>query len=412
MPDQSRGRDRRDFLRGATAVASTAAGAAAGCLTLLPPMGQQVRYGRVDAPGPVEDEPGYRRWMPAGDVLSAVEGAPTPAEMHWVSVRPGMLGLDELGAEFRIGATLVQSQLDYFGYDLNHFDAVHSLGSLGTVADGNIDTSLVGETLRESGYAESGTDRGWTLFERTDIPRTVAVSESAVVQSTGDNSRSFLDTLLDAGAGRVDRRHERDERFEAFSTRVGSYPTILEGVADGFIDTDPALNALAYTFDDDAAYYIYHQQYADGETPGRGKLKREIEGSIQRAMRAWAVDIEIDEPRVSIEMRIQGEEFREDAVDDRLPYVTWGVDDGMVVTVRHEAGEPVPVDQLSIEPADALLDEPESGSRLDSGDVLRFDTSSFPDDEDTISLTYNYAGTEHDTAALLHYTPDEFDTDE
>jgi hypothetical protein len=414
MADDISETTRRTLLTGGVALAGAAvSGSTAGCLSLLPPVGQEVRYGRVDTPERAGDEPTYRRWMPAEEALPEVENPPDVADMHWVSVTPGNLGMDELGAEFRIGAAVVMTALDYFGYAFEHYDNVYGLGRLGAVAEGDIDTGVVTETLEDSGYTSDGTYHDWELFNRTDIPRTVAISDEAIVQSNVENRRVFIETLLDAGDGRIGRRHERDESFDTFSEWVGSYPTLLEGFGGDFTDPEPDQSVLAYTFDEDAAYYIYLQQYPDGETPTKGEIQHALEDSMERAMQAWAVDIEIDEPQVAVEMRVDKEEFQDDFVEDRTPYLTWGIDDsGEKVTIRHEAGESVPLDQVDIKPGDALLDRPPEGTVLEPGDELTFTLAAFPDGVEQISLVYNYAGTDHDSAALLHYTPDEFDTDE
>lgn len=413
MVDDNIETTRRNLLRGGTALTTgVVSGATAGCLSLLPPVGSEIRYGRVDTPTQVGTDPAYRRWMPADDALSELEPTVAVGDMHWVSVTPGTLGMAELDAAFRIGAAVVLSALDYVGYDFEHYDHVHGLGRLGTVAEGDLDTSVLTETLRNSGYNHDGTYYGWELFDREDIPRAVAVSEDAVVQSTGEHRRAFVELLVDAGDGRIDRRHERDERFAAFSEWVGLYPTLLEGFGGGFSNLEPEDSTLAYTFDEDAAYFIYLQQYPDGETLTRGEIQAELDNAIERAMQAWAVDIEIDGSYVAVEMRVDKSEFQSDFVADRTPYLTWGVDDGgTAVTVRHEAGESVPLDQVDIEPADALLDRPPEGAVLEPGDELTFTTAEFPEGDEQISLFYNYAGTEHDTAALFHYTPNAFDTD-
>lgn len=414
MADDTAETTRRDVLmRGGALAAAAVSGSTAGCLSLLPPVGQEVRYGRVDAPGRADEAPTYRPWMPAQEALPEVEDSPDVGDMHWIAATPGSLGMDDLGAEFRIGATVVMTALDYFGYAFEHYDNVYGLGSLGAVAEGDIDTSVVTETLEDSGYERDGTYQDWELFDRTDIPRTVAVSEEAIVQTNGGERRPFIETLLDAGDGRIDRRHEHEESFDTFTEWVGSYPTLLEGFGGDFTDPEPDHSVLAYTFDEDAAYYIYLQQYADGETPSKGEIQHALEDSMERAMQAWAVDIEIDEPQVAVEMRVDKEEFQDDFVEDRTPYLTWGVDDGgESVTIRHEAGESVPLDQVDIEPGDALLNRPPEGTVLEPGGELTFTTAEFPEGNEQISLVYNYAGTDHDSAALLHYTPDEFDTDE
>lgn len=415
MPDDTHRRTRRELLAGGTALAATAVtGSTAGCLGLLPPLGQEVRYGRVDTPEPVDTTPVYRRWIPAGSELSDVGDSPSVDGLHWVSVTPDRLGLDALGAEFRIGATLVKAQLDYFGYAFQHYKYVHSFGSLGAVAEGNVDGTLVTETLLESGYERDGTHHDWELFDREDIPRRVAVSDGAVVQSNGEHRHEYLETLLDAGDGRIDRRHEREEQFDSFTEWVGSYPTLLEGFGGGFGAFEPEASTMAYTFDDEAAYYIYLQQYADGETPSEGEIQQALEESQERAVRAWSVDIELDGTQVSVQMRFGQDEFNEggSSAEDRRPYLTWGVEDGDgVVAVRHEAGEPVPVDQLDVEPDGVVVTDLEPGTTIEPGDELTVETGAFPEDDDTLSLFYSYEGVERGKSALLHYTPDDLDTD-
>lgn len=414
MSDQMLEVTRRNLLSGGAALASaTLAGSTAGCLSLLPPVGQEVRYGRVDTPQPVSSDPVYRRWMPADHDIPDVDGLSSMSDAHWVSVTPGSLGLDTVGGEFRIGAAVAKARLDYVGYEFQFYDYVHSLGSLGVVAEGDIDSEVVTETLLDSGYARDGTYHDWQLFDRTDIPRAVAVSASAVVQSNGEHRRAGLETLLDAGDGRIDRHHEADETFDSFSEWAGSYPTILEDFGGGLVDPEPEEAAMGYTFDEEAIYFIYLQRHAAGETPSEGEIQQALEENQQRAVRAWAVDIEIDDPHVAVQMRIEKSDFTDSFVEDRSPYVTWGVDDdGDTVTIRHEAGNSVPVDQVDIEPEAALIDQPEPGTTIESGDELTVDTSEFPATEDTVSIIYNYEGTESDSAALLHYTPDELEHDQ
>ncbi|MFC7073563.1 hypothetical protein ACFQJ7_15830 [Halovenus rubra] len=404
---------RRTLISGAAALVTTAvSGSTAGCLSLLPPVGQEVRYGRVDTPTPIDTEPAYREWIPVQAELPAGEDQPDVQDLVWVSVTPGELGREAIGAEFRVGADVAMSPLDYFGYAFQHYDYVHGLGGLGTVAEGDIETETVTSTLQNSGYSHNGTYHGWELFDRTDIPRTVAVSKRAIVQSYGNERRPIIETVLDAGDGRIARHHEQDKVFETFSDWVGSSPTILEAFGSSFPDFEPSESALAYNFDDDAAYFIYHQQYAHGETPTKGEIQEALEKSTERAMQAWAVDIEIDGTQVAIQMRVEEDEFQDDAAEDRAPYLTWGVDDrAATVTIRHEAGDTIPVDQVDIEPQNALVDKPEPGTLLEPGDELEFTTAKFPESEDDISVFYNYAENSSNSIALLHYEPNELESD-
>ena len=401
MYNLASGITRRHLLSGGTALALT--GSTAGCLSFSP-LGQDVQYDRVDVPDPVSSEPVYRRWMPADHEIPDHDNFAEMNDTNWVSVTPGNLGLDTVGGEFRIGADVAMAGLDYFGTEFQCYDYVHGFGDLGVVAEGDIEPTAVSETLIDSGYSSNGTYYDWDLFDRTDIPRVVAVSESVVVQSTGHHRLDGLETLLDAGDGRIDRYQESDELFDSFSEWVGSYPTIMQGFSPNFAESEPTHTVMAYTFDEEAAYYSYLQQYSDGETPTDEEIKHGLEQSQDRDVRGWTVDIEIDDPRVAVQMRVDKDEFSGEFVADRRPYMTWGVDDdGQTVTFRHEAGDSVPVDRIDIEPETAVITELEQGTTFDAGDELTVDTGEFPADEDTVRIVYNYKG-DSSSVALLHYT--------
>lgn len=403
---------RRRALAGGAALGATALSASsAGCLSLLPPVGQEVRYGRVDVPSPLDAEPRYRQWIPARDELPDVETERDIEDMHWTSVAPATLSSAELGAMFGIGTGLVMVRMDYVGYEFEHYDYVHST-SLGSIAEGDIDRETVAETLLDGGYSRDGTYHGWDMFDRTDMPRTVAVSESAVVRSQGEHRRAFVETLVDAGDGRIERRHEADETFAAFSGRVGTYPEMIEQLGYGFSPVEPEYATMTLNFDDDGIYYTQHQQFADGQTPARGEIERYLEEEHERAARAWAVDIEIEDTFVRTEMHMSEEEAGADSPNDRQPHVMWGVEHaGETATIQLEAGDSIPVDQLRFEPQGVLVETFNSGTVLEPGDEFTLDVSAFPEDENQFTLVYQYAHSEHSEAVILEYTPDELDTE-
>lgn len=411
MTGERTGLTRRDTLKaGGAGVVLTLSGSTAGCLSLLPPVGQEVRYGRVDTPGPFGG-PAYRNWMPAADELPDGLDA-SVSDLRWMTVTPGALGRDDLGTEFRTGASVVTATVDYYGYEFEHFEHGFALGPLGTVLTGDVEHGTVEVTLADTGYEREGTYQGYGLYDRADQPRTVAVGEDAIVQTHGEDRRVLAETLVDTRAGRIDRRHDRDETFAEFSEWVGTYPTLLEGFGGGLGDTPPAEAAMAYTFDDEAGYFVYFQQYEAGETPSKAELQQALEDAQQRAIRAWSVDIEIEGTQVAVQMRIEKDEFGSDFVDDRKPLATWGVDvDDDAATVHHEAGEPVPVDQLEIDQPEALdtrLDE--LGNQFEAGDSLTFDATALEAGEGRLALFYRFAGTEHDRAALFTHDLDESET--
>jgi hypothetical protein len=402
---------RRVLLSGAAVGSLGAAGSMAGCLNLLPPVGQRVSYGRVDVPAAATATPQYRRWIPATAAVPDVETHGDPADISWLSVTPGTLGAETVGARFGVARAVIITQLDFLGYEFGDYDYVHAVDPFGVVAEGEIDRETVAETALDGGYSRDGTYHGWEVFDRTDIPRAIAVSDTAIVASRGEERRVFLETLVDAGDGRIERSHETDQSFARFTERVGTYPEMLEQFGYSVSPTEPQHAVMTYTFDEEGAYFVYHQLYADGETPSREALETELESKHERAVRAWSVDIRREDRYVRVEMRIKASEFTDGSSTDTLPHVMWGVDDaGRYVTVRHEAGDGVPVDRLEFEPDDALVETVESGTTLTPGDELTVDVETFPDEADNVSMVYNYTGTDQSSAMLFDYTPDRLDT--
>jgi len=402
---------RRRALVGGTTLAATLSGSTAGCLSLLPPVGQQVRFGRVDVPNQADNTPRYRQWMPAQHEVPDVESMSDVSDAHWTSLTPGSLGADALGTNFTIGSALAMATLDYVGYDITHYDYLHHGDPPWVVAEGNIDRSVVTDTVLDGGYSRDGTYHGWEMFDRTDLPRTVAMSDSAVVMSRGDDRRAIIETVLDAGDGRIERRHESDETFASFSDQVGMYPTILSDFGEGFTNAEPAHAAMGYTFDENGGYFVYHHQYAPGETPSQSRIERVLESEMDTATEALSVDVRRDEPHVEIQMRVDRARVTRTSTDDVRPHVMWGVEEtGETVTVRLEAGDSIPVDRLEVEPEGVIVEGFEAGTVLEPGDAFVVAFELLPAEEDDVSVFYNYEGTEHDSAAIIHYTPDESDT--
>jgi hypothetical protein len=402
---------RRRALVGGATLATALSGSTAGCLSLLPPVGQEVRFGRVDVPTEREEDVRYRQWMPAPAEIPNVETDVDIETMHWGTVTPGDLGRDTLGGAFDIVGGLALSVLDYVGYEFEHYDFVHSFDALGVVAEGDVDPAVVTETVLDGGYRRDGTYHGWDLFDRTDTPRTLAVSDSAVVMSRGEDRTELIETLLDAGDGRIERYPEASDTFATFAERMGAYPSIIQGFGAAATPAEPEHAAMGYTFDDGGAYYIYHHQYQPGETPSSDEIERHLESDMPAASQALSVDIQREKQHVEIQMRIDSERVARTGTTDTQPHVMWSIEDTPeIVTVRLEAGDSIPADQLMVEPDGTVVEGLEDGTVLEPGDEFTVDVESLPAGEDDVSVVYRYAGTEHDKATLIHYTPDELDT--
>lgn len=400
--DGGGGRSRRQLLRRAGGVlAAGTAGASAGCTNLLPPASRAIRYGDVDVPRRGDAAPEYRKWFPAESELPPLDAPGDDPYGNWTYATPGDLAGAQLGRPFDIGRNVAQASMDYVGYPLASYDRLVSVGALGTVAEATVDRDVVERTLAETDYEPVDGFREYDVYDRMDVGRLLAVSDGAVVHAGGEQRRAKAAALVDAGAGRVARRHEVDATFATYTDRVGAPPTVLSEF--GLVSGDLA-SALWFTFDDASAYFVHDHVFESGETPSAGEVKRQISG-LSRGERASRVDVTVDDPFVRVALQLDERAYMDgDDGDDyrTLPFVTWGVDDGPdAVTVRHDAGEPVPVDRAEFNPTEALVDSPASGSTLEPGDELAF---AKPDlGEDDIEFAYRHA--EHSLSLLFSYDP-------
>jgi len=399
------GASRRRLLKRSGAALAAAAGASgAGCLSFLPPASREGRYGPVDVPTDrTTDRPTYRKWFPAEAALPDLGYAEGYDDGNFVYVTPGDLGTDAFGAPFDIGRSILQASMDYVGYGITEFDALVGVGPVGTVATGDVDRGRVQDVVDATPYEPAGFHRSFDVYERSDRERLLAVGDHALVQTRGTNHRAKAEAIVDAAGGHVGRRHESDEPFERLTGFVGSAPTIMDGF--GVLD-DTLADVMWYTFDDDSAYFVHEQLFADGATPSEGEVKR-VAGEFSRTDSASRIEVTIDEPRVTIAWQLDGGAFTDRGEYRPLPLVTWAVDEtDETVTVRHAAGDPVPVDRLQIIPEDALRDPPASDAVLEPGDELVFERAAI--EVSTIQFSFNHSG--ESRTLMFSYDPSENDT--
>lgn len=367
--------------------AGLAAAGAAGCVETLPPLGQRVRYGRVDLPER-SGEPGdpvYRRWLPAASALPDDFDADSGEEAldpGWVNhVEPGALDrdFDGDGRANRLAHTFQVPHLDYFGVGYADFDRVANLHGFGTtfVLEGDFDPVTVGTTLADSGYAAAGSYGGYDVFDRDGGRRTAAVRDGAVVWANHGRSRAIVEAVVDAGRGAVPRHHEASESFAVATDRVGARAwTWVDGLGMRF--GGEAHYAMSTTMDDEAVYTVFHQFYPPGEVVSERTVRDVLAGET-RALEAGAVDVRIDGRVATVELRRPHA-----AVDDPyegvdVPQVTWGASGpgdgeaggeggtgdgegatgtGERVTIRHEAGDAVPAGTLAFFFEDSAVEDP------------------------------------------------------
>ncbi|PSQ43194.1 hypothetical protein BRD07_02220, partial [Halobacteriales archaeon QS_9_68_42] len=200
---------RRRFLgvAGAAALASTA-----GCLRRLQDAATTVEF---PDPGP----PTYRRWLPAPGAL--------PGEDRYNASHLRMADLLGDGPVGRAGVGLrnlfARTGRDPLGVDSGDVEAVVKIDlARATTLLGTFDPEAVGAAAERAGYAGTGADGEFEVYERDDQPRAAAVGESAVVQTHSDEDpTAVLGAVLDAGRGEVDRYHEVDDRFARLSRAAG-----------------------------------------------------------------------------------------------------------------------------------------------------------------------------------------------
>lgn len=357
-PDRS-GPSRRRLL---SSVAAAGAVALAGCTGTLPPLGQRVRFGRIDVPDP--GPPAYREWVPAA---SALPDSVADAPIH--VGRPADLPPSSLGYGLLVG------RADWFGVAPDAFDRVVDVGGAAAFV-GPVDPDTVADALADTGYEPAGTDEGHDRYARDDARRVVAAGDGVVVMGRGEAADEAVEAVVDAGADRADSRHEADDAFAAITDAAGETGFVaVDGLELGLEATaDAAIAAMSHAYRDDAMYVRAQYLFADaGDVPER-RIRRELRAS-ETAVEADAADVRTDGRLATVELRL---DYADELDAPGPPLVTWGAshDPGSgVVTLRHEAGESVDADRLDVsvrgeDGESGLLDEPDGRQFADAYDAV------------------------------------------
>ena len=337
-------RSRRQFLtRGGTVVAGSLSILTTGCLSSLPPLGDDQRYGRLDAP-PASD-PTYRKWLPAPSSLDRFDEPYHFVALDSTTRRP------DAPEKLVAGRAHLKASLDYFGIGFENYDRVVS-SLLGTVIEASFKPSTVVRTIEDGGYERTGEYRDFTIFSRSDTIRRVGVGDSVVVwASEYRHEAPNLEAIIDAGTGHRPRYHEENGAFDRLVTAAGSNPYL--GVNTDIHDPTGrrVLMADAFRFDEEAAYQVVHYYYRQNDSsPTREALERGLQNDDYRfTPEADTFDVVVNDRFATVETRVPLDDSRELPPEYDFPQVTWGLtreDDRESVTVRHEAGEPVPAHRL------------------------------------------------------------------
>lgn len=324
-------------------LASFGAGATvalSGCIETLPPLGQQIRFGRIDVPEPAPQD--YRTWIPAPSALPDGYGAIDTEEV------PIHAGQPRASRESGYSGLHHSAEPDWLGTPYRNYERAINVGRT-FVFEGDTGPDVVADAVDDTGYEPAGTYEGYDLYERSDGPRTIAVADRAVCWTRGDRGRAVIEAVIDARAGHIDRRHEVDERFEAMTEAVG----LTDFVAiDGLhITLDAVADALttgmSITYRAGTRYTRSQALFEESEDVPERRIRRELRAN-ETATAADAVDVRTEGRRAIVEVQIDDDR----AGDERhVPQITWGVShdpDHETVTLRHEAGETVAADELEV----------------------------------------------------------------
>jgi len=333
---------RRRFLTGSAALVTSLSLSTAGCLSSLPPLGDDQRYGRLGVPP--ADTPSYRTWLPAPSAVDLDGGQYHFVTMASTAPRP------DAPEKFVAGRARLKASLDYFGIGFENYDRLVS-GAFGTAIEATFDREHVHRTIESSGYERTNTYRGFTRFDRSDIPRRVAVGENAVVWTSAYHHETpNLEALVDTATGNRPQYHETDEAFETLTTAAGGNPYLGVNTAVHDPTGRPVMMADAIRFDTESAYQVVQYYYRDPDrVPSRDALERALTAEDYRFVDdAEAFDVGVDGRLATVETQTPLTSAQTVPTEYQLPQVTWGVetDDSRRVTFRHEAGEAVPADRL------------------------------------------------------------------
>lgn len=352
--------DRRSVLR--TAGATLAAGSVglAGCTSTLPPLGQRVRFGRVDAPS--RDPPVYGDWIPRREALQAEIGSVEPLQES-MFVRPGDTGPEALGIGETIPEGVLRIWVDYFGVGFDSYDWVLTPGE-GVVLAGRIDRDVVREMVTETVYEAVDTYRGFDHYRRTDEPAHLVVSDSHAVFDSGEHAWTNVRGIVDAGTGRATRYVDADATASEFVATVGSSIYTWYGVGNLFQnspdeqddgDPTPTGSAISFQIDDSAVYYVYESIYPAGQVPRKSVVEDWVEENM-RAVEALGVEVSIDGRIATAVMRYPHATITEDdPTAFESPQVTWSSEydpASETLSVTHHAGDGVDASLLGADVVD------------------------------------------------------------
>lgn len=401
-PFDGRRTSRRRLLRaGGAGLAAGLPVFGAGCSS-LPPLGTEVRFGTVDIPD--RTAPAYRDWLPAPstlpDATDATDGynvlvhAPPPAGVpDW--------------SRSSLPRTLVVGTTDYVGFHVDEADVVVGTDTSAVLA-GDVDRPAVRDALARTAYEPAGTNGDYDVYERPDRDQVVGVGPDAVVFGLGSAARDAMAVTLTASRSESPRYHEDDEDLATLIDGTGMrrwawlWPSGIGVGTPEDLREDTVGWATAFDHRGGTAYFVETWVFPETDDPTAGTIK----GSLKQAgpagaadpTNASAVDVSVDGRVATVAMQFDPDFVQEEfgGAAGPVPYTSWrSTYDAAAerLTVRHEVGDSIPTDRLTIQAPGLTVPAPEAG---DVGDRIE------PGDELTVSTADLGAGT---TVRLVYRDP-------
>jgi hypothetical protein len=267
-----------------------------------------------------------------------------------------------------IPVSSTSGSLDYFGIGYRNYDRALAMLSRGiVVAEADIDRKTVADAVANTGYETAEPYRGYDVYARSDIPRVVAVSDSALLfghsrRTNPNRARENVETTIDAKSGEVPRQHEIDAEFAALTRRAGQRAAnwlgvgLLDSASPGQTQSTAAkkavTGAISWDVDADGVYFVYDVVYPKGTEAPKRAIKRHFR-SRRRAVESTLTDVETDGRFARIELRMRKATIEDEsrARGPSPPQITWGVDHDRAnetLTFEHEAGDTADARRLSL----------------------------------------------------------------
>ena len=374
MPPSTRsasesGPTRRSFLRAGALTLAGGSAASAGCIEVLPPLGQRVRVGSVAVPPATP--PTYRAWIPAP---SAVPTETAGLFSDVMITTPGETGQDVSGHSFSLARQVMVSQLDWFGQRFEQYDWAMRLGNHAIVLSGGVDRSAAESAIEGTEYEPVETHHGYDLYTRTDVIRTVAIGDDAIVFSRSSQGSQIIKAMLDAKGGRVPRYHEVDADIAAITSAVGLRPFGWMGSGHVGDDSPAVLGSASFSYDESAVYLVNRYLYPSADAVPIKRHKRN-QRSNEYSLSGGVTDVHQDGRIAVIARRMTHEQAWRDSVPRFIPHITWGFEfdeQASSLTIHHEAGDSIDADLFTI-------------SYFGSGAVNETDPPQFSDVTDSIA---------------------------